>query len=116
MIKQYMTIIVVLTYFLSGCATKQFTNSQFSEIRQKADIFVGKNPGKLFGAYPELVVDEIDYGIFRYTVDYEVDCSISEILMTPRPDYTSTDCYIRVYFFVIDGVVMRYAMRRHVGY
>ena len=105
------TIITIFAVvFLVSCAGKAFYQNQVSEIGLIANQYKGKRTSTLIENFPNLKVDEMDTGDFRYTVNFEVESSFEEIMLSGK--YRTAYCYVSVYFFSQEGVIRDYQLKR----
>ena len=102
------TIFCVL--FLISCAGKAFYQNQLNGVDLIASQYKGKSTSILIEEFPNLKVDEMDTGDYRYTVNFEVEPSFEEYMLSGK--YRTPYCYVSVYFFSEKGIIKNYQVKR----
>ena len=103
-------ISIFCVLFLISCAGKAFYQNQLSQVDLIASQYKGKSTSALIEEFPNLQVDEMDTGDYRYTVNFEVEPSFEEYMLSG--EYRTPYCYVSVYFFSQNGVINNYQMKR----
>ena len=106
----HLVIGVFALVFFGSCAGKAFYQNQLNEVGLIANQYTGKSTSTLIENFPNLKVDEMDTGDYRYTVDFEVEPSFEEYMVSGK--YRTPYCYVSVYFFSQDGVIKNYQLKR----
>ena len=109
-------IMVMLSLIVTGCAIKgKHEYATEESVKSFAGNWIGREAEKLIIHYPDAKVQELGKGMFRYVLEFETESTWKETMR-----YTGTGIggnlgaysWFEVYFFVKEGVIQSYQMKR----
>ena len=101
---------------LLGCAKKNYMTKV--EAGSFGRLWVDQPADKLIMAFPDAKIDELGKGRFRYTIERETEATFGEVFRYSGEENGRTFlpyAWFEIYFFVQDGVIKSYRIKRNVS-